>query len=227
MNDYRITYTYNAENGTRENIHITERSEAAARKDFKAHHKDGTILDVELIAENVPATKDQEREALATIRKIVEELGPQSYIGTAFEGCFQDAEDNIEYEYGCSMKQKLESAELDVAELAGKLAAAEKRIEEFTRLMDRLKEERSALERKLAGQTLPEWLRFDLHAFATEQEITARKSMASAAEIMAEMADTPQDIAFTNAVNSYRKAKEQHERCAKILSGLDTLAPEE
>lgn len=224
MNEYRIAYKIGEET---ELTQFVERSEAAARKTFKAFCKTGIITDIELIAENVPATKDQEREALATIQKIVEELGPQSYIGTAFEGCFQDAEDNIEYDYGCSMKQKLESAELSVEELKGKLAAAEERLEEFTRLMDNLKEERSALGRKLAEQTLPEWLRFDLHAFITEQEITARKSMASAAEIMAEMADTPQDIAFANAVNSYRKAKEQRERCAKVLSGLDEITPKE
>lgn len=224
MNEYRVIYKIGEQT---EQTRITERSEPAARKDFKAHYKGGTIVDIELVAENVLATKDQEREALATIRKIVEELGPGSYVGTAFEGCFRDAEDNIENDFGCSMQQKLESAEEDVKELKSKLAAAEKRLEEFARLMDNLKDERSTLERKLAGQSLPEWLRFDLHAFATEQEITACKSMASAAEIMAELADTPQDIAFTNAVNSYRKAKEQRERCAKMLSGLNEIAPNE
>lgn len=55
------------------------------------------------------ATKDQERKALAQIKKIVEGLGPQSYIATAFDGCFQDAEDNIENDFGCSMKARYES----------------------------------------------------------------------------------------------------------------------
>ena len=40
-------------------------------------------------------TKEQERKALAKIKAIVEELGPDSYIGTAFEGCFEIAADNI------------------------------------------------------------------------------------------------------------------------------------
>ena len=56
----------------------------------------------------VIATKDQERKALAQIKKIVEGLGPQSYVATAFEGCFQDAEDNIENDFGCSMKARYE-----------------------------------------------------------------------------------------------------------------------
>lgn len=50
------------------------------------------------------ATKDQERKALEQIRKIVEGLGEDSYIGTAFEGCFEIAEQNIEDDAACSMK---------------------------------------------------------------------------------------------------------------------------
>lgn len=225
MNNYRITYTDG--DGETRIAQIVERSESASHKTFKQLYKKCSIVSTELTSENATATKDQEREALATIRKIIEELGPSSYVGTAFEGCFEDAEDNIENDFGCNMKQKLENAEDDVEKLKEKLAAAEGRLGELGRLIDSLKDERGALERKLAGQSLPEWLRFELHAFATEQEITARKSMASAAEIMAEMADTPQDIAFANAVNSYRKAKEQRERCAKMLSGLNEITPNE
>lgn len=227
MNDYRITYTYNAENGTRENIRITERSEAAARKDFKAHHKDGTILNVELVAENVPATKDQERETLAKIKQMVEELGPDSYVGTAFEGCFEDAESNIENDFAFSMKARVEDTEKKLREMGSGLVSAKGDTAHLKKQLAAAHEERSILERKLTGQTLPEWLRFELHAFITEQEITARKSMASAAEIMAELADTPQDIAFANAVNSYRKTKEQRDRCAKMLSGLNEITPNE
>lgn len=57
------------------------------------------------------ATKDQERKALDQIRKIVEGLGEDSYIGMAFEGCFEIAEENINNDFGCSMKQRAESAE--------------------------------------------------------------------------------------------------------------------
>lgn len=53
-------------------------------------------------------TKDQELKALERIRKIVEELGENSYIGTAFEGCFEIAEENIENDFACSMKRTAE-----------------------------------------------------------------------------------------------------------------------
>lgn len=96
MNDYRITYT--SQSGEESNAYVTERTEASARKFFNSTHKGMgfTIQNVELHRENTCATKQQERDTLAAIRKMVEELGPQSYLATAFEGCFEDAEQNIE-----------------------------------------------------------------------------------------------------------------------------------
>ena len=57
------------------------------------------------------ATKAEERKALEQIKKIVEGLGDDSYIGTAFEGCFEIAVQNIENDWACSMKEKVEAAE--------------------------------------------------------------------------------------------------------------------
>ena len=62
-------------------------------------------------------TKEQERKALEKIRKIVEELGENSYVGTAFEGCFEIAEENINNDFACSMKQRAEAAEKAVEAL--------------------------------------------------------------------------------------------------------------
>ena len=50
------------------------------------------------------ATKEQERKALARIRKIVAELGEDSYIATAFDGAWELAEENIENDFGNSMR---------------------------------------------------------------------------------------------------------------------------
>lgn len=49
-------------------------------------------------------TKEQERKALARIRKIVAELGEDSYIATAFTGAWEIAEENIENDFGNSTK---------------------------------------------------------------------------------------------------------------------------
>ncbi len=54
-------------------------------------------------------TKDQERKALEQIKKIVAGLGEDSYIATAFAGCFEDAENNIADDAAYSMKDRVES----------------------------------------------------------------------------------------------------------------------
>ena len=61
------------------------------------------------------ATKEQERKALEKIKKIVTDLGEDSYISMAFEGCFEIAEGNIENDFGCSMKQRAESSAAEAA----------------------------------------------------------------------------------------------------------------
>lgn len=74
-------------------------------------------------------TKDQERKALEQIRKIVEGLGEDSYIGTAFAGVLEDAETNIEWDAAFSMKDRYEAAERNEKLLREGLADTEKRLE--------------------------------------------------------------------------------------------------
>lgn len=70
-------------------------------------------------------SKAQERKALEQIKNIVLGLGEDSYIGTAFEGCFEIAEENIENDWACSMLDRAESAERNIE-------AARKKYEELT-----------------------------------------------------------------------------------------------
>ena len=86
-------------------------------------------------------TKEQERKALEKIRKIVEELGEDSYVGTAFEGCFEIAEDNIENDFACSMKQRWETAAAE-SDLRGA------RIDELTKEVCGLKDNVEMLDGK-------------------------------------------------------------------------------
>ena len=127
MNEYKITYT--ASDETLSNASIIERNEAAARKSFKAGHTGAKITNIALVRGGVSATKQQERDTLAEIRKMVEELGPQSYIGTALEGCLEIAEQNIDNDFGCSMQQRAEAAEEKVADLQREIAEARKKFE--------------------------------------------------------------------------------------------------
>ena len=76
-------------------------------------------------------TKDDERKALDKIRKIVEGLGKDSYVATAFEGCFDIAEDNINNDMACSMKQRYEMADRDAWTAQEEVANARVRIKEL------------------------------------------------------------------------------------------------
>lgn len=126
MNTYKITFT--RENGTQGTDHFTAPTERQARKDFGEvyRHGNGVIVSVELIRTDAPATKQQERDTLEKIQKMVEMLGPDSYLATAFDGCFDLAAENIENDLACSMADRVRRAEKRAAELEDELAESVK-----------------------------------------------------------------------------------------------------
>lgn len=126
MNTYKITFT--RENGTQGTDHFTAPTERQARKDFSEvyRHGNGVIVSVELIRTDAPATKQQERDTLEKIQKMVEMLGPDSYLATAFDGCFDLAAENIENDWACSMADRVRRAEKRAAELEDELAKSVK-----------------------------------------------------------------------------------------------------
>lgn len=62
------------------------------------------------------ATKDQERKALEEIRKIVDNLGENSYVGAAMDGVLELAENNIENDFTESMKDRIKEVEKETKE---------------------------------------------------------------------------------------------------------------
>lgn len=106
------------------------------------------------------STKEQERKALAKIKKIVDELGEDSYIGTAFKGCFEIAETNIENDWGCSLqddrddlqtvatlrkieidslKEELEKKQKEISELHEEIASRDVKIADMFQEIGQLK----------------------------------------------------------------------------------------
>lgn len=55
-------------------------------------------------------TKDQEREVLQKIKKLIDSTGSDSYIEAAFDGCVELAEENITNDFLTSFKERSESA---------------------------------------------------------------------------------------------------------------------
>uniref|UniRef100_UPI003FF01B18 hypothetical protein n=1 Tax=Prevotella sp. TaxID=59823 RepID=UPI003FF01B18 len=152
MNTYKITFT--RENGTQGADHFTAATEKQARKDFNECYRHGTgvIVSVELVRTDAQATKQQERDALAKIRQIVDTLGPESYLATAFEGCFDLAAENIENDWGCSMADRVRRAEKRAAELEDKLTESVKDYEAAHAAAHAVAEEKDAEIAKLKAQ---------------------------------------------------------------------------
>lgn len=57
------------------------------------------------------ATKAEEMKVLEMIRSMVEKLGPDSYVGTALDGCLDLAETNIKWDAAFSMRDRWVKAE--------------------------------------------------------------------------------------------------------------------
>ena len=189
MNTYKIIFT--RENGTEGSDNFTAPDEHQARRDFKEcyRHGTGTIVSVELIRSDVPATKQQEREALDKIRKLVEQLGPDSYLATTFEGCFDLAAENINNDWACSMADRANRAEKRAAELEDKLAESVKDYEAAHAAAHAVAEEKDAeiagLKAQLAQmQETARWngQRCDEEAAAADE--AQRRAEAAEAEVI-------------------------------------------
>lgn len=230
MNTYKITFK--RENGTTGEDRFTAATEAQARRDFKEvyRHGNGEITSVELVAENVAATKEQERKALEKIRKIVAELGPDSYVGIAFDGCFEIAEENIENDFGCSMKQRAESAAKKVEELKVKLAESEKDYqsahEAAHMIADKKDKEILALKEQLKNlrqSELSDDDLYDIKSLLTEKTTELEAEISNAAQRIVEAADDPSSAAFQNAFKDHRAAKADLEYYTGLLTRVSKI----
>ena len=216
MNSHKVTYLLN---GEEHYDHITERTEKAAQKRLKGIYKDAEITDTELTSTDVNATKEQERETLEKIKAMVAELGPQSYLKTAFEGVYEVAEMNIDEDAAYSFPGRVNILEEQLREMGSKYNVARSDVEVLRSQLDHAQEQADALKK----QQLPVWLHSAVYGLASEELATSKARMEQAAETMAYYAEAPQDIAFAEAVKGYRAAKERREVCEQIVKGLESL----
>ena len=212
MNEYKITYSGESE-GYRL---VVDRTEAAAKKFFREQAKELdlgriTIEGVELVSDNALATKRNERDTLEVIRQMVADLGEDSYLATAFQGCFEIAEQNIENDFGDSMKGRVESAEK-------KLAEAEKKIESLLDQLDEsqkdweaahaanhtLAEQKDAEIAALQAKVLSEDDLEDIHQLLDDRATVADEKAEAAAQEIVELADDPSAHDFQQAVLDHR-----------------------
>lgn len=173
-------------------------------------------------------TKEQERKALEQIRRIVAELGDDSYVGMAFEGCFEIAESNIECDFGCSLKQendallkKVDNMRAKNVELAGKIDMLQQTIKNQNDSIDGIAAELKKAKHRALYPSLYITIRNDY----SKRIETCRALMAQAANTMADV--DPRDIAFAAAVKEYRARRAEIDSAEQIIAELDRISKEQ
>ena len=159
-------------------------------------------------------TKEQERKALAQISSIIEKLGPDSYIGIAFEGCIQDAVENIENDWACSWKQRAEAIDKELDDRAAYIIKIQQELEKQKARADEAEKRYNELK---ARQLKPDDLD-DFEQMLNDSIYECEKNMEQAAANIVALADTPTDIAFQNAVAIHRRAQQKKQYAAAILA---------
>ena len=159
------------------------------------------------------ANKEEERKALNKLKKIVEGLGENSYIAAAFDGCFEIAEENIENDFCCSMRQRAESAEK-------KLKTAELDNRDLRNAIKELKSKCSSVESKVLTLEDAGKIKAILH----HAKMEAARMADSSAQRIVELADSPDSQEFRQAVQDNRQSKKrlvEYEELTQRL--LDTM----
>lgn len=115
-------------------------------------------------------TKEQERKALAKIKKILEEVGEDSYIGIAMEGVLDDAEENIENDFALSMKGRWQTTTKLISMRDDEIKAKDMEIERLKKELAETEEDCKALNERIDS------LRKDKFE-AREQALNERKDV--------------------------------------------------
>lgn len=218
MNEYKITYSGESE-GYRI---ITDRTEAAAKKFFKEDAKELglgriTIESVELLNTNALASKRNERETLETIRQLVADLGPQSYLATAFEGCFEDAESNIENDFGDSMKARWLHADAELNAAKGTIEELEEKLQQEIAERQRARDEAQEFIKKLEAKVLSDDDLEDVRQLLDDRATEADEAATKAAGEIVKYADHPESKEFQQAVINHRNYTREAEYARSIL----------
>ena len=230
MNDYRITYTTEA--GDSFDSIITERTEAAARKFFTSMNKGlgFTVTNIELHHENTCATKQQEWDTLAAIQKMVEELGPQGYLATAFDGCFEVAAQNIENDFGDSMKARwlhtdaqLNAAKGTIEELKEQLEESKKDWKSAHAAAHAIAEQKDAEIEALREQTLSADDATDCKQIVKNLLEELRGKVKAAEATILEYAEHPETTTFCDAVRERRNLAKDIDYYTALLERLERL----
>ena len=173
-------------------------------------------------------TKQQERETLAKIEKILQTVDPESYVGAAFAGCVDLARSNIDNDFLESWPERYERISNSRDEANAVRIRAQEALEDNTnrwqKLFDKQEEEKKQLDADLKAaiqKQIPADLFRDLWLMVEGRRCTAEKEIEQEAELLARFADCPKDIAVGVSLKRLAAAKARRDEAAAILERLE------
>ena len=99
-------------------------------------------------------TKAEEREALTKIREILSGLGDDSYVGKAFEGCVEQADENIRNDWMLSWKGQYLDEQAENCKYAEKVGELTRQLNQKDDTIARLEDAKNQLSEEIDGLTL-------------------------------------------------------------------------
>lgn len=196
---------------------------------------------VQQIQTNAGVSKDTEREYLGRIKNILDALGPNSYCAMAFEGCVEDAEENIDNDFAVSMKGRWESEKKAHEEtregLIGKLNDRIKRVAELEAEVQKAHqmeaqarkeaaEDKIALE-KARGKILPDNVATELTIMLRKQADEAAKEALYYADRMAADVENSVPAGAANSAKRFREYRKAQVDALRLLGALGNIGGSE
>lgn len=225
----RYNITAERLNGTQFTDTIYAADEKAARRDFNEiyrHADKPKIVSIVALGDGYAASKEQEREALAEIRRIISTLGDGSYIGTALQGCLEDAEENINNDFAVSMYGRWQEAEHRANRLEAELRKASDHVsaakDAVTAANDLADAYKTALDEAIAKSLTPDEIE-TLQHIVFEKRINNDSENSAAAKAIVENAEHPESEAFQTAVRKHRETTAIQAQLDAIAERLTTI----
>lgn len=196
---------------------------------------------VQQIQTNAGVSKDTEREYLGRIKNILDALGPNSYCAMAFEGCVEDAEENIDNDFAVSMKGRWESEKKAHEEtregLIGKLNDRIKRVAELEAEVQKAHqmeaqarkeaaEDKIALE-KAKEKILPDNVAAELTIMLRKQADEAAKEALFYADRMAAEVENSVPAGAANSAKRFREYRKAQVDALRLMGALGNIGGSE
>ncbi|MCI3182929.1 hypothetical protein [Faecalibacterium prausnitzii] len=196
---------------------------------------------IQQIQTNAGVSKDTEREYLGRIKNILDALGPNSYCAMAFEGCVEDAEENIDNDFAVSMKGRWESEKKAHEEtregLIGKLNDRIKRVAELEAEVQKARqmeaqarkeaaEDKIALE-KAKEKILPDNVAAELTIMLRKQADEAAKEALYYADRMAAEVENSVPVGASNSAKNFHKYRKAQVDALRLLGALGNIGGSE